>query len=90
MQLLKLNNLIFNRLLYNRLEEICSHDSILVLILIAYLVTPLDRVQWQYTAFLVDIKIHCFQMFEYPGTILSFDHVSFGRSLLFFFIPINN
>ena len=55
LQVLKLNNLIINHLLYSWLKAICSHGGILILILIACSVTPLDRGKWQYTAFYVGI-----------------------------------
>ena len=44
-QVLKLSDLIINRSLYSWLEEISSHDGILILISITGLITPLDRGQ---------------------------------------------
>ena len=51
-----MSNLRINRLLYNWLKEICSHDGILILIAVTCLITPLGSGKWQYTAFRVDIK----------------------------------
>ena len=85
MQALKLNNLIINRLLYSCLKGICPHDGIFILISTACLITPLDHGKWQYTAFRVGIKDIRFEIFEYPWTIFSIDHVSLGISDVFFF-----
>ena len=90
MQVLKLNNLIINRLFYSWLKDICSHDGILILIPIAHLIIPLDRGKWQYTAFRVDIKdivskfLNTLELFSVLTMLISVFH------LFSFSVPINN